>query len=861
MRKYILFTVLFFLSFYAKPLYSQGLLGGEIRWDCISAGQSNVGKYVFYLKVYQACYNDTVANPILSSTQILHSISPAGNRSMSLAAGYPKDISPICSPDSSLPQTNCSSPDSISAFNGAHRVYVYVDTVAINGVPPPQGWTFSWNGGKRNRSSNLVDSLNPTMRLRSILYPYGTQNAYPCFDYAPASAEAPIVMTCNGYSFHYYSASFDNELDSLVFEWGEPMDSIGTGINYNANRSYLNPLPNTSDNPNNIPATINPYTGEIIITTYTEGGFFSNQKISAFKCGVKVAEIYRDMYFQFYDCGTNVSPVFQPPFKNGTSFVDSIYVGQRVSFNLNFTDSQTLSTNAMQNVKMMAFGSQFGNYIPANGSNPPIFDTVAGCINPPCATLNAAPSDSLPLQDTTLVSTFFSWQTDCGHLATNMGCGNTSNVYSFHFKYWDDYCPVPAYNFGTVVIIVLPKPALPPPQLDSVSVDSASGDATLHWVPIEDSLLAFKQFNVYASLNKYGQYSLLDSLGNGNDSTYLHQGAYAMNQQWFYYIRIISGVPYHYYLSAPSDTVHNNPTVFNNVNLKVDTVFDPYINPNKQVIVKVKNIGFPSIDSIWFSFSQPDSTLITEHWHGYLAPGDSMNYSFYQTFSPYYNPNYQLCVKADVYADIDTTNNRNCAVSKLGSVDLSIEQVWDPTQTPTIKVYALIKNIGYPALDSAWFSYYQPDSTLVKEFWTGYIIPGDSAVYMFNQVFIPSYNSNYTLCVKADVYNDVDLSNNIKCLSVPMSLFSSQEKMFRLIPNIPNPASESTQIRFYLPQKGQVQLQVYDIAGRRIFSNKIPGQDGINSYKMNVSNFEAGVYYYRLEFEGIYLNAKFVVLR
>ena len=188
-------------------------------------------------------------------------------------------------------------------------------------------------------------------------------------------------------------------------------------------------------------------------------------------------------------------------------------------------------------------------------------------------------------------------------------------------------------------------------------------------------------------------------------------------------------------MSAPSDTVYNTPTVFNNINLNVDNVFDPYLNPNKKVIVKVKNIGFPSIDSILFSFYQPDSTLVIEQWYGYLAPGDSMNYSFNQTFSPYYNPNYQLCVKADVDADIDTTDNINCAVYKLGAVDISITKIWNPLQMPTTKVYAMIKNIGYPAIDSAWFSYYQPDSTLVQQFWTGYIIPGDSAIFVFNQLF------------------------------------------------------------------------------------------------------------------------------
>jgi hypothetical protein len=435
-KRLLIFTLILF-SFYTTTLQAQGLLGGEIRWDCIPAGQANVGKFVFYLTVYQACYNDSGANPALANTQLLESSAPSGNTTMTLLPNYPKDLSPICNPDTNLNQTGCGTADSISAFNGAFRVYIYADTLQLNGIPPANGWLFTWDGGKRNRSSNLVDSLNPTMRLRSIMYPYGTINTYPCFDYAPTSAEAPIVMTCNGYGFIYSPITSDRELDSLIYQWANPLDTTGVGVSFNANRSYLNPLPNASDDPNNIPVTVNLVTGELSITTYTQGGFFANNKISAYKCGIKVAEIYRDMYFQFYDCGNNVSPVFQPPFNNGTSFVDSIYAGQRASFNLNFVDSQMLYSTIPQSVKMLAYGSQFGNYIPANGGNPPIFDTVIGCLNPPCATLNAATTDSLPIFDTTHISTHFTWQTDCGHLASNIGCGNTSNVYTFYFKYWD----------------------------------------------------------------------------------------------------------------------------------------------------------------------------------------------------------------------------------------------------------------------------------------------------------------------------------------------------------------------------------------------------------------------------------------
>ena len=465
MKKVYLSILILFLLFPFQNIKSQGLLGGEIRWDCIPVGTANGGKFVFFIKVYQACYNDTTANPLLDSVQVLHSNSPAGVRLVQLLPGYPKDISPICNADTSLPKTGCGIADSVSAFNGAHRLYIYADTFVLNATPPATGWSFWWNGGARNRSSNLNNSGTNTMRLLSKMFSFANLNTYPCFDNAPSSAEAPVTVTCKGYPFKWYPITSDFELDSLDFSLAPPLDSNGNNHTFVSGKSYLAPLPNTLDDPANIPAVWNPKDGSLQITTHTAGGFFYNHKISAHKCGALVAEIYRESYFQFYDCDSNVSPQMQAPFQNGTSFIDTVLVCQRANFNLLFTDSQNLANGLPQSVKVMAYSNMFGNYIPGSGSNPPVYDTTNGCISPPCASLKAAPSSALPIYDTTNLSTNFTWQTDCGHLATNTGCGNTSNTYHFYFKYWDDNCPVPAYNFGEITLVVSPQAAIPPPVL------------------------------------------------------------------------------------------------------------------------------------------------------------------------------------------------------------------------------------------------------------------------------------------------------------------------------------------------------------------------------------------------------------
>jgi len=855
MKKLILLFVFTASIIFTQTAQSQGLLGGEIRWDCIPTGNNNGGKYVFFLKVYQACYNDSSANPVLPNSQLLISNSPSGNRNMTLLSGYPKDLSPTCNPDTSLPHTGCGIADSISVFNGAYRVYIYVDTFALSGVPPAYGWTFSWNGGKRNPSTNLVDSLNPSMRLRSIMYPYGTQSAYPCFDNSPIFAESPIITTCNGYPFMYYPAISDKELDSLHIEWEELKDSTNSNVSFTTNHSYLNPLPNTSDNPNNTPAVLHPNFGEITLTTYSEGGFFANQKVSAFKCGIKVAEIYQDMYFQFYDCGTNVSPVMQAPFNNGTSSIDTVYAGERISINLNFTDSQQLMPGVMQSLSMQAFGSQFGNYIPASGSNPPIFDTTAGCLNPPCASLSAAPSDSLPLHDTTSISTHFTWQTDCGHLATSAGCGNATNIHNFYFKYWDDFCPVPAYNWGKITYVVMPRQYIGPPNLDSLRIVSSNGDVQLYWHPVVDSFGVFQSYIVFFNTNKYGYYSVLDTIGSINDTTYLHQGANALIQKRFYFVRTESGCNPWASWSTSSDTLHNFIR-----NLKIQSLNNPFEN-NYKVIANVKNIGSDDIDTIHFRFMQPDSSWVTEQWTGNLEAGNLLSYVFNSNFQLSNNPHFRLSIHADISNDIDTSDNVIYATDTLGHTDLKMEELYNPYLYPNLKVQVSVKNLGYTSFDTIRFSFKQPDNTLVSETWTGGLFSGKSLTFRFQQSYVPSYHPNYYLCVKAEVPNDINITNNRRCRSTPLDIKTTEYSQFQLLPNIPNPAKETTQIRFRLPKAALVQLKVFDISGCILMQDNIEAQEGDNNYSIDVSNFENGVFFYQLSYHNLNLRAKFVVLR
>lgn len=73
------------------------------------------------------------------------------------------------------------------------------------------------------------------------------------------------------------------------------------------------------------------------------------------------------------------------------------------------------------------------------------------------------------------------------------------------------------------------------------------------------------------------------------------------------------------------------------------------------------------------------------------------------------------------------------------------------------------------------------------------------------------------------------------------------EKMI-LCQNYPNPFNPETQIRFYLPGKGDVRLTIFNMLGQEIYSiTKSNVSVGYNTITFNGSNFASGIYFYQLK--------------
>ncbi|MFM7177593.1 MAG: hypothetical protein ACKO0X_09255, partial [Bacteroidota bacterium] len=554
MKRIILLLFVFGWSlFYSVETKASHGMGGELTWTCLPSGQ-----FKFRLKFYRDCSGIPAPNSVNLTTNV------PGVPNIPMPRVQINDISPT-----GLTATAASCP---SCATGTPNIGLVEEDVyesapiTLNGTPPATGWQFYW--GECCRSGSINNITNPGsigFRIRAIMYPYNptgvAQNTNPCFDSSPYFAERPSTIICTGYPFTYNPNAIDPELDSLRYEWGAPLTDTGTPVTWAPGYNQNSQLPSATQNPNNVAATVNPTTGEISYTSFTGGYFATVVKVTAYKCNIKVAEIFREINVVLNNnCPTTggqtnapptvTAPFFDPATGLLTSYIDTVYAGDTVRFQFSATDFQTFNNGTPQTVTIEASGAQFGT----NFSN-----TSAGCIITPCATLAPATPTALNpyqvAQGQFAAVTNFQWVTTCRHVeGLDTNCRRIINSYNFVIKARDNYCPANASSIKTITIVIVRPPKLDPPILRCASVNT-DGSVALSWnksTP-RDTQNTWYAYDVYASLNQAGPYQFVDSIKTGflNAASYSYThsaaslsalfGTNAQQQSIYYYLRTRSG--------------------------------------------------------------------------------------------------------------------------------------------------------------------------------------------------------------------------------------------------------------------------------------------------------------------------------
>ncbi|UCG51676.1 MAG: DUF1349 domain-containing protein [Candidatus Latescibacterota bacterium] len=92
-------------------------------------------------------------------------------------------------------------------------------------------------------------------------------------------------------------------------------------------------------------------------------------------------------------------------------------------------------------------------------------------------------------------------------------------------------------------------------------------------------------------------------------------------------------------------------------------------------------------------------------------------------------------------------------------------------------------------------------------------------------------------------------------------------KVLTVLQNSPNPFTRETYLDFGLPASSDVQIHVYDVAGRRVFTERIPeAREGWNRFlfrghDVRGRELPSGVYFYRVQTREAVVTKKMVILR
>jgi len=230
---------------------------------------------------------------------------------------------------------------------------------------------------------------------------------------------------------------------------------------------------------------------------------------------------------------------------------------------------------------------------------------TTNCSNPPCATFNNGAGLTPPFSNPGLVSGVFSWQTSCSHIAATAGCGQTSNVFNFLVKVYDDFCPANGISFSNISITVLPSPVDNSPDFRCVSV-LPNNNIEVSWSHLAGAPPS-TVYSVFHSDNANGPFVFLDSvlfpLNNYSDNA----NAGNITKQYYYLSSHSSCADE----SLPSDTLSS-------IYLSVDA-----INGDTEGDMNWNNIHNPILTS-----SQNFNIMALDGNNSWLNVGNTPNNNF-----------------------------------------------------------------------------------------------------------------------------------------------------------------------------------------------------------------------------------------
>lgn len=565
-RKKFLYTLIVVLfSLIGKYAHASHVMGGSITYECMGNGN-----YIFELVFYRDC-NGAQVN---TNSQNIRVWNHQTLTNISLPYVSTEDISPEGTASNGVNCYNCLVPNGNIGIGSIEKITYRSGLINISGVPPAQGWVFTFDDFSRNGNiTNLQNPLNYGVTLTAKIFNVGASNNV-CHDSSPKFLQIPHFVSCVGKPYKLNLNPVDPDLDSLHITFDQPLTNLNnnpyvegvnpTAIPFVAGFSSASPTPSSTMVPGNQNAQINNETGEITFLSNLAGNFNVKIKVSSFRNKKKVSEVVHEMQIIVTNClGNNNPPIVTPPFSG--SYEMDVVAGNAVNFNLMATDFDNLQDGSPQTVTINPTGLLFG-------PNPTV---AANCINGPCPVVGPA----APLTGSQGATMSFNWQTDCNHLLDKNGNELDQVPYQFVFRISDDYCPIPEVLYETVTINVLNPGVIQAPPITCIQGNGTS-DFTINWDAVNNPSGTFIRYEVHTVQN--GLITTIPAIGT---TSFTHTG---VTEDLDYFITVVSGC--NGLALRNSDTIRNVYLNISNINPGI-AVLD-WNNPT--------NAPLPSIGSMYY---------------------------------------------------------------------------------------------------------------------------------------------------------------------------------------------------------------------------------------------------------------------
>jgi hypothetical protein len=176
-----------------------------------------------------------------------------------------------------------------------------------------------------------------------------------------------------------------------------------------------------------------------------------------------------------------------------------------------------------------------------------------------------------------------------------------------------------------------------------------------------------------------------------------------------------------------------------------------------------------------------------------------------------------------------------------------------------------VKNYGQNTQASIPISYtFYNGGPVYTDSWTGTLMTGDSVDVILDELFLPKLGAQQ-ICVETTLPGDGVSTNNKSCKTLSgvtcIGIDDKHVDGFILGQNIPNPATQTTTINYYVPQQGDVAFGLVTLIGQVIHSEIRTASPGHNQIEFDVSTLATGVYFYFVEYNGQRITRKMVVNR